>query len=113
MSNIIDYLVELVSRAGHWSYVILFLGAMLECAGLLGLFIPGETLIVLGGFLASRHVLDLDMLILTVCVGAIVGDSLGCERGRQLGGAWLERDAGRHARAGVRLELVVAMGHAT
>jgi hypothetical protein len=45
MSTIIDYLVELVSRAGHWSYVILFLGAMLECAALLGVFIPGETLI--------------------------------------------------------------------
>ncbi len=91
MSTIIAYLVELVSRAGHWSYVILFLGAMLECAGLLGLFIPGETLIVLGGFLASRHVLDLDMLILTVCIGAIVGDSLGYELGRQLGRDWLVR----------------------
>jgi membrane protein DedA with SNARE-associated domain len=57
----------------------------------LGLFMPGETLVLAGGFLAGQGVFDLDVLIVTVSIAAIAGDSIGYELGRHLGRGWLSR----------------------
>ncbi|MEO6351974.1 MAG: bifunctional DedA family/phosphatase PAP2 family protein [Burkholderiaceae bacterium] len=81
----LDYLLNLVSRLGQWGYLVIFLGAMLESAAFLGLVIPGESLVLVAGFLAAQGVLDLDVLIVTVAIGAALGDSIGYEMGRRLG----------------------------
>ncbi|MBK4734682.1 bifunctional DedA family/phosphatase PAP2 family protein [Noviherbaspirillum pedocola] len=81
----LDYFVKLVSRAGHWSYLLIFAGAALESAAFVGLLIPGESLMLVSGFLAAQGVLDLDVLIWTIAIGAIAGDSIGYEMGRRLG----------------------------
>ena len=52
---------------------------------------PGETIVILGGVLASAGLLDLPETIVVVVLGAIVGDSIGYELGRHLGRPWLER----------------------
>ena len=85
----VEHLVNLVSRLGHWGYLIIFLGAMLESAAFLGVIVPGETLVLLGGFLAAQGVLEAGDLTILVCVGAILGDSIGYELGRHFGGPWL------------------------
>lgn len=87
----LDRLIELVSRLDHWGYLIIFLGATLEAAAFLGLIVPGESLVLLGGFLASRGLLDPYDLVFVVAVGAIIGDSIGYELGRHLGRPWLIR----------------------
>ena len=81
----LQYLINLVERLGQWGYLIIFLGAMLESAAFLGLVIPGESLVLVAGFLAAQGSLDLDLLIITVAVGAAIGDSIGYEMGRQMG----------------------------
>lgn len=81
----LDYLVNLVSRLGQWGYLVIFAGAALESAAFIGLFIPGESLVLVTGFLAAEGFLDLDEAILAVTLGAIVGDSIGYEMGRRLG----------------------------
>ncbi|MCR4298611.1 MAG: bifunctional DedA family/phosphatase PAP2 family protein [Gallionella sp.] len=81
----LDYLVNLVGRLGQWGYLVIFLGAMLESAAFLGLIIPGESLVLVTGFLAAQGLLDLDVLIVTVAVGAALGDSIGYEMGRRMG----------------------------
>jgi membrane protein DedA with SNARE-associated domain len=86
-----DDLVTLVSRLGYWCYLIIFLGATLECAAFLGVLVPGEALVVFGGFLAAGATLDVGDLIVWVGVGAILGDSLGYKLGRYLGRPWLLR----------------------
>ena len=68
-----------------------FLGAALECSAFLGLLVPGESLVLVSGFLASHGLLHLGDLIFVVAVGAIVGDSIGYELGRRLGRPWLLR----------------------
>jgi undecaprenyl-diphosphatase len=88
---VIDQLVEHVSRLGHWSYLIFFLGAALECSAFLGLLVPGESLVLVGGFFASLGLVDLKDLIVVVAIGAILGDSVGYELGRHLGRPWLIR----------------------
>jgi membrane protein DedA with SNARE-associated domain/membrane-associated phospholipid phosphatase len=81
----LQYLVNLVERLGQWGYLIIFLGALLESAAFLGLLIPGESLVLVAGFLAAQGSLDLDLLIITVAMGAAIGDSIGYEMGRQMG----------------------------
>jgi membrane protein DedA with SNARE-associated domain len=85
----IEYFVDLALRAGHWGYLIVFVIVLLECQALVGLFMPGESLVVMSGFLAGRGVFHLDVLIATIAVAAIIGDSIGFELGRNLGRGWL------------------------
>ncbi len=99
----LDYLLGLVSRLGHWGYLIIFLAAALESAAFLGLFVPGESLVLVSGFLAAQGVLDLDGLIVTVALGATLGDSLGYELGRRLGRPWVELHGDRFGLSKQRL----------
>lgn len=87
----VDQLIAHVSRFGDWSYLIFFLGAALECSAFLGLLVPGETLVLAGGFLASLGLLNVDDLIVVVALGAVLGDNVGYELGRHLGRPWLVR----------------------
>jgi len=91
----LDSVLQLVERIGPWGYLIIFLIVVLECQPVLGLFMPGESLVLVGGFLASRAALDLGALIAVVAVAAILGDSLGFELGRRLGRDWLLRHGRR------------------
>jgi membrane protein DedA with SNARE-associated domain/membrane-associated phospholipid phosphatase len=86
----VDYAVDLARQLGPWAYLIVYLVVMLECQPLLGLFMPGETLVVTSGFLARGGVFDLKLLIVVIAVAAIVGDTIGFELGRRLGRGWLQ-----------------------
>lgn len=81
----LQYLIHLIERLGHWGYLVIFVSATLESAAFLGLVIPGESLVLVAGFLAAQGLLDLDVLIVTVAVGAALGDSIGYEMGRRMG----------------------------
>jgi membrane protein DedA with SNARE-associated domain len=69
-----------------WGYVIVFLVAAAESAAFVGLVIPGETLMLVAGYLAWRGDLDIGMVLACAAVGAVLGDSIGYEIGRHLGG---------------------------
>ena len=100
----LQYLIDLVGRLGQWGYLIIFLGAMLESAAFLGLAIPGESLVLVAGFLAAQGLLDLDLLIITVAVGAALGDSIGYEMGRRMGRPALVRYGSRFGLTEARLQ---------
>ncbi|MBU1565533.1 MAG: bifunctional DedA family/phosphatase PAP2 family protein [Proteobacteria bacterium] len=99
-----DYLINFVSHLGHWGYLVIFLVVALECQALLGLFMPGESLVLVGGFFAEQGVFDLDILIFVISLAAILGDSIGYELGRHLGRGWLVKHGGRF---GLRQEHLV------
>lgn len=65
----------------------LIIGALVfgEAAVFIGFVLPGETAVVLGGFLASTHHLSITVLCAVVVVTAIVGDSVGYEVGKLFG----------------------------
>jgi membrane protein DedA with SNARE-associated domain len=73
------------SDIGPWGYVIVFLAAAAESALFLGLVIPGETLLLLAGVLASRGQGEVVLYMGAAVVGAIAGDSIGYELGRHFG----------------------------
>ena len=79
----VDHVVEIVRQLGPWAYLIVYLVVMLECQPFLGLFMPGETLVVASGFLAREGVFELRLLIVVVAAAAIIGDTIGYELGRR------------------------------
>ena len=91
--NILQYLLDLVTRLGDWSYLIIFAAAMLECAAFAGLLVPGESLVLASGFFAHQGILELDAVIAAVAVGAVAGDNIGYLLGARLGREWLLRKA--------------------
>ena len=56
-----------------------------EAAVFLGFVIPGETAVLLGGFLASTGRVSVVVLASVVVMAAVVGDSVGYEVGKRLG----------------------------
>lgn len=91
----LEYLISLVGRLGQWGYLVIFLGSMLESAAFLGLIIPGESLVLVAGFFAAQGLLDLEVLVVIVAVGAALGDSIGYEMGRRMGRPALVHYGGR------------------
>ena len=87
----LDRLIALLWRIGYWGYVVIFLGATLESAAFLGFLIPGETLVIVSGMLASLGILDPVDLIVVVSSGAVLGDNVSYQLGRRLGHPWLVR----------------------
>jgi membrane-associated protein len=56
-----------------------------EAAVFIGFILPGETAVVLGGFLSSTNHLNIAVLCVLVVTAAVVGDSVGYEVGRVFG----------------------------
>jgi len=78
----LDYLISVEGRLGHWGYLVIFLILVLECQPLLGFVMPGESLVLAGGFLAGQGLFDLDDLVVVISMAAILGDSIAYELGR-------------------------------
>lgn len=66
-------------------YPLLGLLVMAESSGVP---VPGETALIVGGVLASRGTLQIELVIAVAAAGAIVGDNIGYFIGRR-GGRWL------------------------
>jgi membrane protein DedA with SNARE-associated domain len=80
--------------------VLLVVGALVfgEAAVFLGFVLPGETAVLLGGFLASTGRLSVVVLGIVVVLAAIAGDSVGYEVGKRFGPRLLRtRMLRRHA----------------
>jgi membrane-associated protein len=68
----------------HGTWVILVVVAA-ETACFLGLLVPAEAIVLLGGFLASQGHFPVTDVLLATCVGAFAGDNLGYALGRRWG----------------------------
>jgi membrane-associated protein len=82
MSGFLD---GLLSAPPAVVYLLVGLLVFAEAAVFVGFVLPGETAVVLGGVLASRHGIDLRVLVVLVVVCAVVGDTVGYEVGRHYG----------------------------
>lgn len=91
---------SLLQLNGWLVYAVVGGLAFAEAAVFVGFVLPGETAVVLGGVLASQHVVPLPAILLVSVVCAIVGDSVGYEVGRVfgprvLGSRWLHQHSHR------------------
>jgi undecaprenyl-diphosphatase len=90
---VLDRIVELLTPylSAPWGYLLVGSATFLENSVGAGVIVPGETLVILGGFYARRGELELALLMAIVCTGAIVGDNIGFLIGRRFGRGFLER----------------------
>jgi membrane protein DedA with SNARE-associated domain len=93
--GLLQYLLDLVTRLGDWSYLIIFAAALLECAAFAGLLVPGESLVLASGFFAHQGILQLDAVMASAGLGAVAGDNIGYLLGSRLGRDWLLRKGSR------------------
>jgi membrane protein DedA with SNARE-associated domain/membrane-associated phospholipid phosphatase len=85
-----------VSRAlGAWTYVLVGVFAFLETGAFVGLVVPGETVMLLGGAVAGQGEINLYLLLAIAWFSAWAGDTTSFFVGRRLGrGFVLERGPG-------------------
>jgi membrane protein DedA with SNARE-associated domain/membrane-associated phospholipid phosphatase len=86
-----ERLVAIFAHLGHWGYLIVFLLPFLESSAFTGLLVPGETFVVLAGFLASRGYLDLGDCLWVVSLAVVLGDTAGYALGKSLGRGYFEK----------------------
>jgi membrane-associated protein len=71
--------------AGPLVLVAVFALPALEASTLLGIVVPGELALVLGGVLAHRGRVPLEAAVVAGVAGAVVGDTVGYVIGRRVG----------------------------
>jgi membrane-associated protein len=103
----LDGPLEDASRTlGGWAYPAVAGFAFLETGAFVGLAVPGETAVVVGGVVAERGGVELLPLIGLVWVAAAAGDLVSFLLGRRLGRPFIERHGPRFQLGPERLERV-------
>ncbi|MFA6888121.1 MAG: hypothetical protein WC254_01350 [Candidatus Woesearchaeota archaeon] len=69
----------------HWAYWIIFIATTLEASPIIGIFIPGLALAIIGGFLAKLGILHLSGVLIITYFGAVIGDTCGYYLGKKYG----------------------------
>jgi len=98
MSFIVNGLTNLPAALVYLTVGLLVFG---EAAVFLGFVLPGETAVIIGGFIASQGKVNVVALCLLVVVAAIVGDSVGYLVGARFGPRLLELKILHRRRAGI------------
>ena len=80
--------------------LLVFALPALEASAFLGLVVPGETMVILGGVAAHAGHLSLAAVIAAAIAGAVVGDQVGFVIGRRYGSRFLGRVAASPHRRG-------------
>src|SRR4051812_50214134 len=81
LSSVLDAIRAVPPLLAYGIIALLVFG---EAAFFVGFVLPGETAVLLGGFLGSQGRLKIVTLILLVVLCAIVGDTVGYEVGKHL-----------------------------
>ena len=92
MSGFVDHLLSLPAWV---ALLIVFAIPALESSAFLGFVFPGETVVILGGVMASLGRAPLAAMIAAAVVGAILGDAIGYGVGHRWGRQVLDSTLGR------------------
>jgi membrane protein DedA with SNARE-associated domain/membrane-associated phospholipid phosphatase len=76
MLDLIQPLLHFIHNHPHWAAFFTFFIAFIESLAILGLFIPGSTILGLIGGLIGAHILSPTAIIIAAILGAIAGDGL-------------------------------------
>lgn len=86
------HLEALIAAYGAWVYVILFLIIFCETGLVVTPFLPGDSLLFVVGTLAGAGLLDVNWVIPSLIIAAILGDSVNYWIGSRVGPAVFRRD---------------------
>ncbi|HEX5927853.1 MAG TPA: bifunctional DedA family/phosphatase PAP2 family protein [Solirubrobacterales bacterium] len=80
-----NLLEEISNTLGAWTYLLVGVFAFAETGAFVGLVVPGETTMLLGGAVAGQGAIDVYLLIAIAWFAAWVGDTTSFFVGRRLG----------------------------
>jgi len=83
--NLDQNLMSVVNEYGIWTYVILFFIIFLETGFVIFPFLPGDSLLFVGGAAAASGIMDLWLVIIAIVLGAVLGDTVNYWIGNFLG----------------------------
>jgi len=89
LPNLDQLLKDVGSTLGAWTYLLVGVLCFLESGAFVGLLVPGETAIVVGGFVAGQGKIDVVLLIAIAWFAAVAGDLVSFGLGRRLGREFL------------------------
>jgi undecaprenyl-diphosphatase len=103
----LQQLLEDVSNAlGEWTYLLVGVFAFAETGAFVGLVVPGETVMLLGGAVAGQGAIDVYILIAIAWFAAWAGDTTSFLIGRRLGRGFVMRNGPRFGLGNERFEQV-------
>jgi len=85
------YLPGIIDAYGVWTYLILFVIIFCETGLVIFPYLPGDSLLFVGGALSGAGFLSPEILIITLIVAAVLGDSVNYWIGHTLGLKVLEK----------------------
>lgn len=88
----------LLSLPGSLALVAIFLFPALEASAFVGVVVPGEAAILIGGALAAQGRISLASALAAAILGAVVGDTVGYAVGKRWGRKLVPRLSRRRAR---------------
>ena len=93
---------------GPWTYALVAVFAFLETGAFVGLVIPGETALLVGGVIAGQGRISILAVIAIAWAAAVAGDAASFFLGRRLGRQFLVRHGNRFKITEERLQQVEA-----
>ena len=78
-------LEDISETLGAWTYLLVGVFAFAETGAFVGLVVPGETVMLLGGAVAGQGAIDIYLLIAVAWFAAWLGDTTSFLLGRRLG----------------------------
>jgi membrane protein DedA with SNARE-associated domain/membrane-associated phospholipid phosphatase len=106
--DIEDLLKDVADALGAWTYLLVGVFAFAETGAFVGLIVPGETVMLLGGAVAGQGATNIYLLIAIAWFFAFAGDSTSFFIGRRLGRDFLLRHGPRFGLGPERLEQIEA-----
>jgi membrane-associated protein len=92
----VTHIQNLITSVPAWlAYLVIGLLAFGESAAFVGLVLPGETALIMGGVMAASGRIGLAPMLVLGAVAAVAGDSVGYEIGRRGGPSIVSSRAGR------------------
>jgi membrane protein DedA with SNARE-associated domain/membrane-associated phospholipid phosphatase len=99
-------LEDVSDTLGAWTYLLVAVFAFAETGAFVGLVVPGETVMLLGGAVAGQGAIDIYVLIAVAWFSAWLGDTTSFFLGRRLGREFVMKHGPRFGISHERFEKV-------
>ena len=79
----------LKNLSNYWLYWVVLIATILESSPIFGLLVPGQTIVIIAGFLVKLQIIDFWDTVIIAFLGAFSGDLIGYFLGRKYGYSFL------------------------
>ena len=86
---------QIAESLGIWAHPVIWAIIFAESGLIVGVVLPGDSLLFTAGFLASAHILNIQLLLIGCLIAAVLGDNVGYATGHRWGRKLFEQSDSR------------------